>query len=172
MSKMICFLGVPFGIALAAACSSSTGSSTPSDLGSDSGGGSGSGSGSSSTSSGSSSSGGVCGPLVNVTCPSGQHCCTNTTDYSTMCGSTCKPGSIPVDCTSPSNCKDPKAPKCCGLGLAGKTGGDSGTGAAISGAVECVASCTSADIVFCDTDADCPTGQTCKAGQGGVKQCG
>jgi hypothetical protein len=171
MSKMICFLAVPLGLALAPACSSSSptgGGSTPSEVASDSGSGSGSGS-----ASGSGSSGGACGPLVGVTCPMGQHCCTNTTDFSTRCGATCSSGSIIVDCTAPTDCKDPAAPKCCGLHLAGISADAGGAGGIpAGGAVECVATCSSDSIVFCKSTADCPTGQTCKPGQMGVTQCG
>jgi hypothetical protein len=185
MTKMVYFIGMPFGMALAAACSSSSTSqmpyTPPPDM-SDSGGSSGSSSGTASSSgsgsgssSGSTSSGGACGPLVGVTCPTGQHCCTNTTDFSTMCGSSCSAGSIVVDCTSPTDCKDSTMPTCCGLHLAGIPADAGGAGGIPAGGmVECVATpdCTADSIVFCKKDADCPTGQTCNPGQMGVTQCG
>lgn len=93
-----------------------------------------------------------------------------------MCAAPCDPGSIVVDCTAPTDCKDPSTPTCCGLHLAGVPADAGGAGGIPPGGmVECVAksACTSDSIVFCATAADCPSGQTCNPGpMGAVMQCG
>jgi hypothetical protein len=180
MTNTRVFFGISFGVALAAACSSS---SPPGNTGADgstgnssSGGGSGNSSGSGSGSGGT----GGCGPITGGTCPTGQHCCVNTAPdagFATMCATDCPPGQIIVDCTTPSDCKDPASPKCCGLHLAAATADAAALegGSPAGSGVQCVApsACGTDSIVFCtSTAADCPTGQTCNAGLGGVKQCG
>ncbi len=175
-------LGISFGLALVAACSSSnspTGTSTSSNQ--PAGGGSGGGSGSGSGGSGSGSGGGPtivgggqqCGPLFGSICSSGLHCCDKLSDNSTMCASTCPPGTIITDCTSPNDCKgDPTKPICCGIDLLGATPEG---GAPNGGGVQCAATCpTDTSITFCATNADCTGGQTCAAGPAtrGITMCG
>jgi hypothetical protein len=117
---------------------------------------------------------------VGVSCPSGQHCCTNSSTYATMCGADCPAGTLIVDCTAPSDCKDSAAPVCCGLHLLAAAqaafsdagSAEAGAGVPASGGVQCVATCPSDSVVFCATGADCPAGESCNAVQQGVMQCG
>jgi Cys-rich repeat protein len=92
-----------------------------------------------------------------------------------MCGSPCPNLWIISDCTTPSDCTDPARPKCCGVGLKGSAS-DADAPLPAGGGVQCVAVCPAdSSITFCVSNADCPAGQTCKAGQGAgssVKQCG